>query len=402
MDATVERYLTLALGLGRHIDGFVDAYFGPDELAARVEGEPLPDPRGLADDARALAAALPNEWGEERRRWLEAQLGACEVLALRLAGEELPWPDLVEQVFGIRPARADEKQLREAHGILADVLPGTGSIGTRYEAWLTDQVVAPEQVLAAAQRLCEPLRARARALGDLPADEAFDLELVSEEPWAAYNYFLGKRRSRVAINTDLPVWSHSLAVLVAHELYPGHHTEAVAKEVELLSRRGWQEHSILLVLTPQSLLAEGIATLAFEQALGDDAHHAAAEILRPLGVPYDAVTATALKHAQELLAPASVDAAFQLHEDGRTVDEVREYLLHWTQRPAEHVDKSLAFIGHPTWRAYVATYVDGYRVARAYVAGDDARFSRLLREPLLPADLVAATRRRRRAVPWRA
>ena len=36
----------------------------------------------------------------------------------------------------------------------------------------------------------------------------------------------------------------------------------------------------------------------------------------------------------------------------------------------------------------MATYVDGYRVCRAYVNGDDERFGRLLREPVLPGDLV--------------
>src|SRR5665647_1829697 len=37
--AIVERYLLLSLRLGRHIDGFVDFYYGPPELAQRVKGE---------------------------------------------------------------------------------------------------------------------------------------------------------------------------------------------------------------------------------------------------------------------------------------------------------------------------------------------------------------------------
>ena len=388
MDAVVERYLALALRLGRHVDGFVDAYYGPPELAELVEGEAPAEPVALAEEARAVADAIPMDWDESRRRWLSAQLRSCETLAARLGGEELRWSELVERLYGIRPSRANEDEMSAAHRLLDEALPGPGPVQERYERWLMAQTVEPERILAAARRVCEPLRARARELAALPDDEAFELELVSDEPWSAYNYYLGGHRSRVVINTDVPVWSHVLVVLVAHELYPGHHTEGVSKEVELRGRRGWDEHSVLLVLAPQSLLAEGIATLALEQALGADAHAVAGELLQPLGVPYDADTATALRQAQELLAGARVDAAFQLHEEGRPLDEVREYLLHWTLRPRENVDQSLSFITDPTWRAYVSTYVDGYRVCRAYVGGDDERFARLLREPVLPSDLA--------------
>jgi hypothetical protein len=389
VDAIVERYLTLGLRLDRHVDGFVDAYFGPEELAARVKAEPVCDPGALAAEAAELAASLPPEWQEERRRWLAAQLQACETLARRLDGDELSWPDLVERLYGVRPQRADERRLTRAQGLLDEALPGTGSLRERYEEWLTGQVVPRERIISAAECVCGPLRERAGSLARLPDEEGFELELVDGEPWWAYNYFLGSRRSRVAINTDLPVWSHALTELVAHELYPGHHTEGVAKEVRLVEVRRWEEFSLFLALAPQSLLAEGIATLALEQALGDGAHHVAAALLRPLGLPYDADTAAAIERAQRLLGAAAVDAAFQLHVEGRSVEEVREYLLYWTQRPREHVEKTLGFIGHPTWRAYVATYVDGYRVCHAYVDGDDDRFARLVCEPLLPADLAA-------------
>lgn len=35
----VERHLLLGLRLGRHIEGLVDAYYGPPELAERVRSE---------------------------------------------------------------------------------------------------------------------------------------------------------------------------------------------------------------------------------------------------------------------------------------------------------------------------------------------------------------------------
>ena len=39
-ETIAERYLRLGLRLGRHVDGLVDSYAGPPELATEVESEP--------------------------------------------------------------------------------------------------------------------------------------------------------------------------------------------------------------------------------------------------------------------------------------------------------------------------------------------------------------------------
>ena len=59
----VEDYLTLGLRLGRHIDGMVDAYYGPTALAHAVEAEPLLSPDRLVASARALLAGTRGRWG---------------------------------------------------------------------------------------------------------------------------------------------------------------------------------------------------------------------------------------------------------------------------------------------------------------------------------------------------
>ena len=43
-----ERYLLLGLRLGRHVDGLVDAYYGPLELKEQADAEPLGTFRGSA------------------------------------------------------------------------------------------------------------------------------------------------------------------------------------------------------------------------------------------------------------------------------------------------------------------------------------------------------------------
>src|SRR3954467_620676 len=54
----VERYIELGLALGRHIDGMVDAYYGPRELAEKVSVVPVRSPESLVADGRSLLADL--------------------------------------------------------------------------------------------------------------------------------------------------------------------------------------------------------------------------------------------------------------------------------------------------------------------------------------------------------
>jgi hypothetical protein len=56
--SAVERYLRLGLQLGRHVEGIVDAYYGPPEFAAAVDAEPPVHPRALVSAAEAVLDKL--------------------------------------------------------------------------------------------------------------------------------------------------------------------------------------------------------------------------------------------------------------------------------------------------------------------------------------------------------
>ena len=67
------------LALGRHVEGFVDAYYGPPELAQRAASGPPRPPAGLESEARDLLADLEAGAGDiepGRRRWLAAGISA--------------------------------------------------------------------------------------------------------------------------------------------------------------------------------------------------------------------------------------------------------------------------------------------------------------------------------------
>ena len=100
-------------------------------------------------------------------------------------------------------------------------MPGDGSLEERLERWRAANVVPAERIAEVMRPMLALLRERTGRLVDLPDGEEFALELVSNEPWAAFNYYLGGSRSRIVVNTDLPLSSSEVVHLAAHEGYPG-------------------------------------------------------------------------------------------------------------------------------------------------------------------------------------
>ena len=392
-DDPVGRYLEVGLRLGRHLDGMVDAYFGPAALADRVEHEPLRPLPALVADLRSLVGGLDAGEGDldaVRRRWLRAQAAGLHTAARQLAGEPVAFVDEVEHCYGVRPEFVDHDVLAAAHSRLDAVLPGSGPLAERYDAWRTSHIMTPEQLTAAVHALAEAFRDRTAAQFGLPDGEHVEFELVTDEPWSGFNYYEGDLRSRVAINTDLPVSSTAIGHLIAHEAYPGHHTEHCRKEVGLVRQREQLEESIFLVGTPQCLLAEGLADLALEVLLGLHHQPVLAELLHPLGIRYDTEVVAAVAEAGEALSAVRGNAALILHDRGGSEDDAIDELARWALLPRDRAAKSVTFLTHPTWRAYIFCYVAGLPLCRAWVGGQPARFERLLTEQFTPADLAAA------------
>lgn len=392
MEQLVERYLTLGLALGRHVDGLVDAYYGPPELARRTATGPPVAPDRLEADARRLLADIEADTDLEpaRRHWIGAQVRGLRTTAARLAGEPVRYTEEVAACYGVAPTRAPEDELAAVHRRLDEVLPGDGALHDRYITWREAQAVPVDRLEAAIGSLAEDLRHRTRTMFGLPDGERVDFELVTDRPWAGFNFYLGDLRSRVAVNVDLPVLSTSLAHLVAHEAYPGHHTEHSRKEVGLVRRRRLLEETIFLVGTPQCLLAEGLADLGLEVVMGERPEPLVAEHLRPLGIPYDADVVAAVRVAGEALGAVRGNLGLLLHEDGADPEGAVHYAERWLLLPRARAEKVVQFLTDPTWRAYTTCYVEGLPLCRKWVGGDPGRFERLITEQLTPDQLLAA------------
>jgi hypothetical protein len=376
-----ERYLELGLRLGRHVDGLVDAYYGPPELEEQVDAEEVVPAEQLAADGAALRDSLPDGW-------LRDQVAGCATYARVLAGEQISYSDEVEGCYGVRPERTPDAVYEAVHAELDELLPGDGSLPERRQAWRTRHLCPGEKAVGVLQELLPVLRARTVALLDLPAGEEVLLEPVTDEPWWAFNYYLGALRSRVALNTDVPTTGLDLVHLAAHEVYPGHHTEHAVKE-HLLGI----EERIQLVPTPQAVLSEGIAETGADVVLDDASREEAYAIIRRHGLELtDPELSERISRAAEPLRTVGLNAALMIHEDGGSTGDAEAYVERWNLVTPDQARQSVRFITDPTWRAYAITYSAGRDLCRAYVGGDPARFRTLLTEHVRIGDLIAATR----------
>lgn len=392
-DPLVDEYLRLGLAFDRLERGFVDAYTGDPALKAEVENAPAPDPARLADRARGLLADLPDALDAARAEFIGAHLRALECSARKFAGDDVGFVDEVRAYFDVDIAMADPDRYRRAHADLAEALGVPGATGDElrdiYAAHRRADEIPPERVDECVRAFSSALRERVRSAYPLPDNEIVEFEVVTDKPWSGFNYYLGNYRSRVAINADLTQYMSSLPALIAHEAYPGHHTEHCRKE-QLLVGAGHDEQSIFLVNTPQCLMAEGLADHALAAIVGPEWGTWAQEIYADLGLRFDAGRAMGVGRATAGLLGVRQDAALLLHDRHADADTVTEHLRRWLLAPEERARQMLRFLTSPLWRAYISTYVEGYRLLEAWLEQADDRaaaFGRLLDEPLIPASL---------------
>lgn len=387
MRSLPERYVQLGLRLGKHLDGLVDGYFGPRELKDAVDAEEPTAPEALVDEAAALLADVES-WDEDpqRRRWLAGQVEGLVCVAELASGREVAWREAVRRCYGIDVEPTPEERFEAVHDQLDAALPGGGDLAERLQTWNRSQELPAERVVPAFEALVKRLRAETAKLVELPDGERIDAEIVNEQPWSAYNWYLGDGKSRIELNTDLPMRSYFFAQLVAHEGYPGHHTEHSCKEARLVQELGRIEPSILLIHTPECLVSEGIAENAIEQVLGDDWPARAAETLRPLGIPFDADTARTVIQAYRELDDVPVNVAYFVAEEGWSEEQAVAYHRRWGLSEEERARKSVGFATHPVWGIYVPTYAHGYRLVKS----SRLPFRTLLTEQVTTADLLDA------------
>jgi len=382
-----ERYLRLGLQIGRHVERVVDSYFGPPELAAEVVAASPADPKKLV----TAADGLLDELGDG---WLRDQVVGLRTYAGVLAGESISFADEAFGCYGVRPNYTDEAVFEDGHERLEELLSGTGSLAMRYRFW-EEAMAVPSAMLE--QTLVTAIETARRVTGDiidLPEDEGVNVDTARDVNWMAYCKYLGNKQSRISVNLDRTLSAVEVLTIATHEAYPGHHTERSCKEQLLVRNRNQLEETIVLIPTPQSLIAEGIGRTATALMLEGARGIELEAVIHETGIELDLAHAVAVQRSHEVCGWAVVNAALMLDERKSGQAEATEYLERWGLVTPEIAVHLVRYIVDPTSRTYVITYLAGQALCEGFVAGDKARFSRLLTDQLRVRDLTESRRGR--------
>lgn len=390
-----QSFVELAFSIDQYLPGYVDAYYGPAEIRESVNAKgkvPLEELSSILDPILASTdqdATLT----EERREYLSAELKAMQTTLRILKGEEI---DIVEEsqgLYGLTPIWTEESVFEEAHQLLERLLPGSKPLPERMEDFREKTIVPRECLALIVKELADDLRRRTSERIPLPEDENCEFSFVQGKPWGAYNWYLGEFSSRIEINTDLPTYAGSIPHVIAHEAYPGHHTEHAVKEKDLYRERGHLEHSILTSNTPRAVLSEGIGEIALEMiATPEEVAQMLHSVLKQAGLrEMDGLQIYQILEAWRPLDKVCINQMLLLHREGASQEEVVKYGMRYGLANEQRSRKSLEFLTDPLWRSYVSLYPLGYEMVKGFVSrGEDKteRFLQLLREPVTASRLA--------------
>ena len=389
-----EEYVRLALAINEHLPGYVDSYFGPIEWTQEAnQAGKLPIPT-LTQRVDQLATNVSHaiEWDAQRKDFLAHQISAMQMSLRLLTGENVPLAEEAQALYDVQPAWKDEAYFIEHQKWLDESLPKGGSLKERLETWQNSLEISIEKARELLPFITNTLRELTRRKFSLPEDESFIVEFVSDQPWMAYNRYLGESKSRIEINTDLPMRVDGLAITIAHEGYPGHHTELAIKEAKLVKQMNYREHLVTLVNAPSCVIAEGIATSALETVLTDqeleDLYRE--EILPRAGMTHvDVKTIMEINRAERKVRNLWGNAAFMLHDQKKSTGEIISYLQKYEMSKEKEAERAIQFMSGPLDHSYIFTYTAGYDLLEELfsIADRDKYFARLLEEPVTPSQI---------------
>ncbi len=328
----------------------------------------------------------------QRQDFLAHQVSAMQMTLQLLEGENVSLVEEARALYDIQPTWKDEAYFIEYQKWLGESLPKGGSLRERLERWQTSIEIPIETTRELLPFITSTLRELAHRKFHLPEDESFIVEFVSDQPWMAYNRYLGEYKSRIEINSDIPMQAHGLVITIAHEGYPGHDTELCMKESRLVRQMDYHEHLLTLINSPWCVIAEGIATSALETLLTDqeleDLYRE--EILPRAGMTHlDVKTILGISRAERKMRELWGNAAFMLHDQKKSTEEIVSYLQKYELSTEVEADRAIQFMSGPLDRSYIFTYTAGYDLLEELfsIADRNKYFGRLLEEPVTPGQI---------------
>jgi len=401
LDSLATEYVKLGLNIGQYDEAFVDAYYGPDSLKPSGKKDSVFPKEKFLSAAAAITEQLKkfdnnsNDTLAKRSGWLQSQLKAFERRIKLVGGDTASFDEECKDLYGVTVPVNDTNHFKNIIQQLNQLLPGKGTVNERLQLLANRFIIPKEKLDTVIKTAIAECRQRTLKHYQLPANENFSLEFVTNKPWSGYNWYKGNYRSVIQINTDLKIFIDRVIDVGSHESYPGHHVYNMLLEQKLYKDKHWIEISFYPLYSPQSLIAEGSANYGISLVLpGEEKVNLAKNVLLPLA-GLDTAGISLYFKAMEL----KEELNFARNEVGRgllnktmTEPEALYWLQQFSLANEETARKSISFIRAN--RSYIINYNYGKQLVKEYIekkaTTDDKRwelFGWLLSNEVKPSDL---------------
>ena len=377
MNDIAKGYVKLVLRVGQYDQDFVDAYYGPPDW--KPSGTNLKIDPAAYNYLNTIADSLLNELEDLyefkateletlRYKYLYKQLLAVKAKLFMMTGGQLPFDQESKALYDAVSPVQTEEYFKQVLDEINQILPGKGNVDRRLNEFKKKFEIPKNKVEAVFNAAIKECRARTAKYINLPPGENFEIELVNNQPWGAYNWYKGNLKSVIQINTDLPKHITSAVGIAAHEGYPGHHLYNILLEWNFVMKRKWMELTVYPLFSPQSLIAEGTANYG-EDILFPSGERLEFEktVLYPLA-GLDTTGAelySRLNTLQEKLSYAGTYAAKNYMDSLWSRDETIKWLQKFELRTRESADKFVSFI--EKYRSYVINYSLGKDIIKNFI-----------------------------------
>ncbi len=377
IDDIAESYVKLSLEIGLYDNDYVDAYYGPDEW--RLEKIQSGNEEFPYDELKWKTSKLLHsleeldrgEWDELqtlRYNYLYKQIIAAKTKIMMISGHQLPFDEESKQLYDAVSPKNGAEYYDQLLTELDQILPGSGDLAERYQSFSEEFIIPPNRLDTVFRTAIAEARQRTTAFIDLPANENFKLEYVTDKSWSGYNWYQGNSFSLIQINTDLPIYIDRAIDLASHEGYPGHHVYNVLLEKTLVRELGWIEFSVYPLFSPQSLIAEGSANFGIEMAFpGEERLNYEKEVLFPLaGIdPANAELYFRVQALKSKLNYAGNEAARAYLDGDISREEAATWLTKYNFSSPERALQRTRFFDQ--YRSYVINYNLGKDLVADYI-----------------------------------
>jgi hypothetical protein len=406
MNRIAESYVKLVLAVGQHDGDYVDAYYGPTHLqeevnAGKVSLEEITSRVNvLISELQAMNIQSEEEITGLRHQYLLKQLQSMIARVEMLGGKKLSFDEEAKALYDAEPPKYPDAYFQTILHDLEAILPAgkSGAIMERYDVFRNQFIIPKEKLDAVFKAAITECRKRTKQHIDLPNDESFTVEYVTNKAWSGYNWYKGNSYSLIQVNTDLPIYIDRAIDLAAHEGYPGHHVYNSLLELHMFRERQWIEFTVYALFSPQSLIAEGTANFGIEVAFpGKERVEFEKEVLFPIA-GFDKTKAEhyyAMHALVTKLNYAHNEAARRYLNGTIDREEAAKFLTTYAMMSPERSLQRTRFIDK--YRSYVINYNLGQDLVKQYIErrGGTANrpdrrweeFKILISSPRLPSGL---------------